>query len=330
MALPSSALAQSLIPYVDVVEPTRGPPSGGTSVIIRGSNLTGATAVHFGSTPATSFVFFNGGASIRATAPPGIGTVNVSVTSLAGTSEPTASVYYFNYESVTLSGYFPSPQIGVPYSQSFLAATGRTGPALAATGGTGPYTFAITSGSLPPGMTFDTSGTLSGTPTGNSPGGFTVRVTDSAGQFGTGHYDPTVSTPNMSVTNSVPAARRGVSYSQTLIGSGATAPYSFVLHSGSLPAGLTLTNAGLLAGTPTVTGSFPVVVRVTDSSTGGGYFPYSILANLTVVVDAAEISVTPTILPSVMAGVEYDRSLSAAGGAGSYSYAVNSGALPVT
>ena len=53
----------------------------------------------------------------------------------------------------------PSGTIGVAYNQTITAS-----------GGTSPYTFAVTSGSLPSGLSLDTSGILSGTPdTAGSP-----------------------------------------------------------------------------------------------------------------------------------------------------------------
>src|SRR5580658_2657233 len=46
-------------------------------------------------------------------------------------------------------------------------------------GGIPPYTFAVTAGSLPPGMSLSTSGTISGTPTAAGSYSFTVNATDS-------------------------------------------------------------------------------------------------------------------------------------------------------
>ncbi len=197
---------------------------------------------------------------------------------------------------------------------------------LTATGGTAPYSFTRDSGTLPAGLTLNTNGTLSGTPTAGGTFNFTVRATDAASQSATQAYTLTIAAPTVTATNTVPAGRRGFAYSQTLAGSGGTGPYSFALDSGALPAGITLSSTGVLSGTPTVVGSFPIGVRVTDSSTGTG--PYSSVVNLTLVVNAAAIAVTPTSLPSVIVGLPYEQTLSATGGAGAYSYAVTAGALP--
>jgi len=73
-------------PTVTSISPDNGPPRGGTAVTITGTNFTGATAVTFGATPATSFSVISA-TSIIAIAPPGLtGVVHVSVTTPAGTS----------------------------------------------------------------------------------------------------------------------------------------------------------------------------------------------------------------------------------------------------
>ena len=58
----------------------------------------------------------------------------------------------------------------------------------------------------------------------------------------------------------------GVPYSQTFTGSGGTAPYVFGVTVGTLPAGLTLTAAGLLSGTPVAIGTTGVTIRGTDAN----------------------------------------------------------------
>ncbi len=60
--------------------------------------------------------------------------------------------------------------MGVPYSQT-----------IAGSGGTSPYTFGVTSGALPPGLTLTAAGLLSGTPTSAGTSTFTIRGTDAAG-----------------------------------------------------------------------------------------------------------------------------------------------------
>jgi hypothetical protein len=74
-------------PVVTSISPSVGPPSGGTTVTITGTNLTGATAVHFGGVAATTFKVSPDGASMTATTPAApSGSVHVTVTTTLGTS----------------------------------------------------------------------------------------------------------------------------------------------------------------------------------------------------------------------------------------------------
>jgi alpha-tubulin suppressor-like RCC1 family protein len=84
------------LPTVSGVEPSSGSTEGGTEVTITGSNLEGATSVHFGANAATS-VTVHSPSSITAVAPAGpAGTVNVTVTTPAGTS-PSEPADRFTY-----------------------------------------------------------------------------------------------------------------------------------------------------------------------------------------------------------------------------------------
>ena len=64
----------------------------------------------------------------------------------------------------------------------------------------------------------------------------------------------------------LPAGTVGTAYSRAITATGGTGPYTFTVASGALPAGLTLTAAGVLAGTPTTAGSNIVTIRGTDAS----------------------------------------------------------------
>jgi type II secretory pathway pseudopilin PulG len=75
---------------VTAISPSSGPDSGGTGVGILGGGFTGATAVTFGTTPASAFTV-NSDSSITATAPAGTGTVDVTVTGPSGTSATSLS-----------------------------------------------------------------------------------------------------------------------------------------------------------------------------------------------------------------------------------------------
>jgi hypothetical protein len=94
-------------PVVSKLAPKTGPAAGGTSVTITGSGLTGTASVSFGSTPAAGFQV-NSSSSISAIAPPGTsGTVDVTVTTPAGTSA-TSNVDHYKYKAPTVTSVSPS------------------------------------------------------------------------------------------------------------------------------------------------------------------------------------------------------------------------------
>jgi hypothetical protein len=92
-------------PTVTALSPTSGPAGGGTVVTITGTNLTGATAVEFGSTPATD-VTVDSSTQLTAVSPPGTGTVDVKVTTPNGTSCQHAQYTYI--PAPTVSAVAPS------------------------------------------------------------------------------------------------------------------------------------------------------------------------------------------------------------------------------
>lgn len=159
-----------------------------------------------------------------------------------------------------------NPTVGVAYSQSIAAA-----------GGAAPYTYAISAGSLPAGLTLSSAGTVSGIPTAGGTYNFTITATDSSagsGPFtGSRGYAITVDAPTLVLSpasGSLTTGSVGVAYSQSFTASGGTAPYTYAITSGSVPAGLSLASNGTLSGTPAVAGSYNFTVTATDSSTGAG------------------------------------------------------------
>ncbi len=91
--------------------------------------------------------------------------------------------------------------------------------------------------------------------------------------FGSGRIDLArllqVETPPRVTTSSLPAGKVGVPYAATLAAADGATPYTWAIVSGALPAGLALDAAtGQLTGTPSVAGTFPLTVRVTDAASG--------------------------------------------------------------
>jgi Putative Ig domain len=151
-----------------------------------------------------------------------------------------------------------------------VAATSYPQQTLAATGGAAPYTWSVAQGSsLPPGLTLSSSGVLSGTLAAAGTFHFTVRVSDSFTQPQNAQKELTlvVSPASLTITTSTfPIGIVNSPFAQQLQAIGGTTPYTWSLFSGTLPAGLTLSAAGIVSGTPTTAGTQDFVIRVADSA----------------------------------------------------------------
>jgi alpha-tubulin suppressor-like RCC1 family protein len=128
-------------PTVTKVKANKGPAGGGTAVTITGTNLTGATAVAFGATPAASFTVHSP-TSIEAVSPAATaGAVDITVTTPSGSS-PLSTYDVFKYEAPTITALTPhaGPVAGgtsVTVSGSgFAVGTGATAFRFGRVGGT--------------------------------------------------------------------------------------------------------------------------------------------------------------------------------------------------
>ena len=219
----------------------------------------------------------------------------------------------------------PPSLSGVSVGVGYLAVLG-------ASGGTSPYTWAITGGSLPPGISLSSDGSLSGTPTTAGTFTATAQATDASPIPETATETLTItvapaSTPTITTT-SLPDAVVGTAYATTLAISGGTAPYSCTLTAGTLPAGLSLSSAGVISGTPAASATTQTfTVQATDSSSS----PQSATGSLTLTVVAPLVisGVTATALSAATPGKAYEATLfSVTGGSAPYAAQVSSGALP--
>jgi len=212
----------------------------------------------------------------------------------------------------------PDGPTNVAYSQT-----------LTATGGTAPYTWSITAGALPAGLTLDSaSGVISGTPTVPGTSTFTVTATDSATSPHTASLALSITINAMAITTTtLPAATVNSAYSQTLAVVGGTATYTWAVTVGALPAGLTLDGAtGVISGTPTTAGTSSFTITVTDSSIPAA--TDSQVFSLVVNPAGTPLSITTTTLPAATFGTAYSQSLAATGGTAPYTWSVSAGTLP--
>ena len=206
--------------------------------------------------------------------------------------------------------------------------TAYTATTLAATGGTPPYTWSVASGALPSGLSIS-SGVISGTPAAAGSFTFQVTVTDSQQATATGTFTIRITAAALVITTTfLPAGTVGTAYTATtLAATGGTPPYTWSVAPGStLPGGLSLSSAGVVSGTPSVAGTFPVTLQVTDSAQVAATKSYSIA----VAAAAAPLSIftNQVSVPSGQAGVAYTETFAATGGTTPYSWYITAGALP--
>ena len=162
---------------------------------------------------------------------------------------------------------------GVSWNGGNLSATDADGGS--------SVTYSIVSGSLPTGISLNTStGALTGTPS-SSQVSVTIRATDSGGNF----IDRAFLFNRKPVwnTSSLAQATQNVSYSATLSASDDVSISSYTLVSGTLPSGLSLnTSTGVISGTPSAgNGNATLTFRATDSN--GSFADRNLSIGVTVV-----------------------------------------------
>ncbi|MCC7646669.1 Ig domain-containing protein, partial [Janthinobacterium sp. EB271-G4-3-1] len=236
-----------------------------------------------------------------------------------GTSAPATVSITVGVPTVSLTpASLPNATAETPYSATVTAA-----------GGTAPYAYSVSAGSLPAGLSLNTTtGVLSGTANVAGSFSFSLRASDSSTGVGapfsaTNSYTLTIAAAVITLTpGTLPAAATATAYSQQLTAAGGVGPYAYTVTSGSLPAGLTLSSGGLLSGTPTEAGSFTLTVQAQDAHQFVGAQSY------TLAVSSPTLSLNLPSLPGSTAGTAYSAAITAAGGTAPYAYSVSAGSLP--
>ena len=210
--------------------------------------------------------------------PAASGTFNFAIqaTDSGGCSGATAYVLTINCPTIQINPAnpnLPNGTAGTPFNRAFTVM-----------GGFAPYSFSITNGALPGGLTLNAAtGVLSGTPAVTGVFSFEVRVADGYGCFSSRAYVLRINCPTINVepaNSSLPNGAVGTAYNQLFStkSGGELINSDFVV--GAAPGGLTLNAAtGVLSGTPTTRGIYNFVIRVTDNNGCVGQRPYQIVVN---------------------------------------------------
>jgi hypothetical protein len=270
-------------------------------------SLAGAGAIS-GQTATT--VVYKAPASITAAS-----TATVTATSVADTAKTAAfTINLVPPPSITTSS-LPAGTVGVAYTTS-----------LAATNGVAPYTWSVTVGTLPAGLTLAAStGAITGTPTALGTSTFTVQVKDADNFTAIAALSIKINPAPVSITTtSLPNGVVNTSYSATLQSTGGAPPITWSVTAGALPTGLVLNAAtGAITGTPTTAGTSNFTVQAADSST-----PALTATKALSIAVIPVLSVTTSSLPNGITSTAYSATLQSTGGVTPVAWSVTVGSLP--
>ncbi len=243
------------------------------------------------------------------------------VDSLGATSTRSFSGTIASSPAFTCTNNSAPLEVGLAYTTTCTVSNGT---------GTAPYTWSISAGSLPTGLTpstTPTSITLTGPATTAGPASYTVQVADALGVTATRSFSGTIAaSPAFTCTNNSAPLRVGLAYTTTCTvtnGTG-TAPYSWSIGAGSLPAGVTSSTTATsitLTGPATAAGAANYTVQVADS------------LGVTATRAFSGAIAPPLLTISCGAGpgqieVTFNGSCTASGGTPNYTWLIVAGALP--
>lgn len=200
---------------------------------------------------------------------------------------------------------------------------------ITSSGGTDPYSYSISSGTLPAGLTLNSStGVISGIPTSEGTFNFTVVSTDNNSNTGSKNYSIVINgIPVINITpETLPNGQQTISYSQTLVASGGIGAYAYTISAGALPNGLSLNSStGVISGTPTFPSTYSFTARATDSLGFFGERSYSI-----VIINAPipQLEILPETVPAGVRTYPYINTFTVGGGTGPYNLIKIAGTEP--
>ena len=232
---------------------------------------------------------------------PGTYTFTITVTDSqtpAATSSQTFTIVVTPPPLVVTTS-LPGGQVGQPYSAQ-----------LTATGGIGPYTW---SGSGSGGLTVSGSGLVTGTPGAAGTFSIVVTITDSTGAKTTQTYSVTIAPSALTITtSSLPSGALTSAYLSGFNAAGGTPPYTWSVS--GTPDGIAFSSAGIIRGTPTVAGTFPLIATVKDSAGG------TVSKTVSLIIDPAPLQITTVALSQSTLGASFSTALGASGGTAPYTW----------
>jgi hypothetical protein len=230
----------------------------------------------------------------------------ISFASVASAAEAQANA---SNKGLKLSGTLPGGEVGVTFSAT-----------LTASGGTAPYTFSISWGKLPAGLSLGTkTGTISGQPTETGTYNFGIHVKDSS--------DLAIGEPFAITVAKAPAVVLTIAPTTATVASGASTQFTATVTNKSNIAVTWSASLGTISSTglyqaPIVTSNTAATVTATSVANT------TKSATAAVTVTPPPVSITTKSLLTATAGTAYSSTLSATGGKLPYTWTLSSGSLP--
>ncbi len=215
-----------------------------------------------------------------------------------------------------------APSLTCPAVSSGEVGAAFNSPAMAPSGGTAPFVFSVASGTLPASLTLNALDSAPFTGTPNTAGTFIIQVKDANGFVAVSSCPFTIAVATSLVCPAVTAFPVGLPLnSPPMAVSGNSAPYTFSLASGTLPAGLTLSaSTGAISGTPTTTGTFNVQVTDANGVVAASSCPFTVVSGP---------SFTCPAVGSGEVGVALNSpAITVTGGTSPYTFSVGNPTLP--
>jgi CSLREA domain-containing protein len=297
---------------IGLVSDAQSPAGGLTVTQIAGGTATGITVTGITNNSGTITAMV----SAACTASAGTVRFQVSDGDLTGTGELQVNV--------TANS---APTLSYPATAN-VAAGGATLVSVTTAGDNGSITGYSLVSVVPPLTTVPTvnsSGVVSITnagPSGNHT--ITVQATDDCGATTDASFTLTVNCQTITVNApGINTGTVGTAFSQMFTQTGGLGATTFSTAS-TLPNGITLAANGLLSGTPTQPGSFPLNVVATDGNGCTGTINYT----LTITCPTITVNPTNPSLPNGRAGTPYSQTFTQTGALGAVTFSVSAGALP--
>lgn len=186
---------------------------------------------------------------------------------------------------------------------------------LIGSGGTAPYVYTRVTGTLPAGLTLNADGSITGTPTAVGERPVIFQVEDADAQIRPRSFMIGVASNLSYAPQTIPPGEIGIPFSFTLRVAGAIGSLTFSAAPGALPAGLSISAAGVISGTPTAPyGTTAATVHVVDSAGAPLDIP------IVITIAAALTAVLPSPQTELFNGstVQFDLTPWFTGGVGPY------------